>query len=76
MRQSLKSNPQPSEDTESAQRYWDCVDVHDDDELNMATAALSKPNKKSIQRTRKSASDFSFNAGHSPRESVPKTRRT
>ena len=53
MRQSLRANPQPSQDTESVQTYWDCVDVHDDDELNMATAALAKPNKKSIQRARK-----------------------
>ena len=42
LRQKEKAN-QPSQDVESIQRYMDCVDVHDDDELTMATAAPSKP---------------------------------
>ena len=54
----------------------DCVDVHDDDEVIMATAAQSKPNKKSAERARKSASEFSFNTVHSPSETAPKTRRS
>ena len=76
MRSSLRATPQPSQDVESVQRYMDCVDVHDDDEVIMATAAQSKPNKKSAERARKSASEFSFNTVHSPSETAPKTRRS
>ena len=42
-RSSMGANSQPSEDVESVQRYMDCVDDYDDDELAMATAALVKP---------------------------------
>ena len=54
----------------------DCVEDHDDDEVIMATAALAKPNQKSSERAKKSASNFSFNTVHSSREATPKTRRT
>ena len=76
MRPSLGATLQQSEDVESVQRYMDCVDDHDVDEVAMSTAALSKPHQRSSSRTRKPASNFSFNTAHSPREATPKTRRT
>ena len=72
----MRATPQPSEDVESVQRYMDCIDDNDDDEVAMATAALSKPHQRSTGRTRKSASEFSFNIAHSPKEATQKTRRT
>ena len=75
-RSSMRATPLPSEDVESVQRYMDCIDDHEDDEVALSTAAHSKPEQRSTRRTRKSASNFSFNTAHSPREAAPKTRRT
>ena len=71
MTSSMGANPQQNEDVESVKRYMDCVDDQDEDEVAMATVALAKPHQISTRRTRKSASDFSFNTGHSSRESDP-----
>ena len=76
MRSSMGATPLPSQDAESVQRYMDCVDDHGDDEVAMSTAALSKPHQRSTGRTRRPASNFSFNTAQGPREAAPKTRRT
>jgi hypothetical protein len=73
---SLRATSKPNQDVESVKKYMDCIDVNEDDEESMATATLSKPHQKSTERTRKSASNFSFNTIHSPRETSPKKRRS
>ena len=45
-RSSMRATPQPSEDVESVQRYMDCVDDHEDDDVALSTAAHSKPEQR------------------------------
>ena len=73
---SLRATSKPNQDVESVKKYMDCIDVNEDDEESMATATLSKPHQKLTERTRKSASNFSFNTIHSPRETSTKKRRS
>ena len=59
---SLRAPPQPNQDVESVQRYTDCVDANDADEVPLSLAPRSRPHKKPTNRARKSASNFSFNS--------------
>ena len=70
MRSSLRATPQPNQDVESVQRYMDCVDANDDNEVPLSLAPRSKPHQKPTNRARKSASNFSFNSVHSPEDTT------
>jgi hypothetical protein len=76
IRSSTRATAQTNQDVESVNRYQDCVDFDDDDEVIRATAALSKPHQKSTDTTRRSASNFSFNTVCTPTEPAPKKRST
>ena len=72
----MRASPQPNQEVESVQRYMDCVDVDDEDEVALVTTPHSNSLQKPIDRVRKSSSTFSFNTIHSPKDTAPKQRRT
>ena len=75
IRSSTRATAQTNQDVESVNRYQDCVDFDDDDEVIRATAAPSKPRQKLSDRTKRSASNLSFKDVHTPSEATPKKRR-
>ena len=75
IRSSTRATAQTNQDIESVNRYQDCVDFDDDDEVIRATAAPSKPRQKLSDRTKRSASNLSFKDVHTPSEATPKKRR-